>query len=44
VTEHRILEAFYFDGLSVKEIADEMAVSERAVGGWSSTGGTPRRS
>lgn len=28
-----ILEAFYFDGLSVREIADEMAISERAVEG-----------
>jgi RNA polymerase sigma factor (sigma-70 family) len=29
----RVLEAFYFDGLSVREIADEMALSERAVEG-----------
>ena len=29
----RALEAFYFDGLSVREIAEEMAVSERAVEG-----------
>ena len=29
----KILEAFYFDGKSVKEIADEMAISERAVEG-----------
>lgn len=29
----KILEAFYFDGMSVKEIADEMAISERAVEG-----------
>ena len=29
----RILEAFYYDGLSVREIADEMAISERAVEG-----------
>jgi RNA polymerase sigma-70 factor (ECF subfamily) len=29
----RALEAFYFDGLSVREIAAEMAVSERAVQG-----------
>jgi len=29
----RALEAFYFDGLSVREIAGEMAVSERAVEG-----------
>lgn len=29
----RALEAFYFDGLSVREIAAEMAVSERAVEG-----------
>jgi RNA polymerase sigma-70 factor (ECF subfamily) len=29
----RILEAFYFDGMSTKEIANEMAVSERAVEG-----------
>jgi RNA polymerase sigma-70 factor (ECF subfamily) len=29
----RILEAFYYDGLSVREIASEMAVSERAVEG-----------
>lgn len=28
-----ILEAFYYDGLSVREIASEMAVSERAVEG-----------
>ncbi|MDD8025427.1 MAG: sigma-70 family RNA polymerase sigma factor [Acidobacteriota bacterium] len=29
----RALEAFYFDGMSVREIASEMAVSERAVEG-----------
>ncbi|MBE0712970.1 MAG: sigma-70 family RNA polymerase sigma factor [Candidatus Aminicenantes bacterium] len=29
----RILEAFYYDGLSVREIANEMAISERAVEG-----------
>jgi RNA polymerase sigma-70 factor (ECF subfamily) len=29
----RILEAFYYDGLSVREIAREMGVSERAVEG-----------
>ena len=29
----RAIEAFYFDGLSVREIAGEMAVSERAVEG-----------
>lgn len=29
----RALEAFYFDGLSVREIAAEMALSERAVEG-----------
>jgi RNA polymerase sigma-70 factor (ECF subfamily) len=29
----RALEAFYFDGLSVREIAGEMSVSERAVEG-----------
>ncbi len=29
----RILEAFYYDGMSVREIAKEMAVSERAVEG-----------
>ena len=29
----RIVEAFYFDGMSVREIAAEMAVSERAVEG-----------
>ena len=29
----RALEAFYYDGMSVREIADEMAVSERAVEG-----------
>ncbi|HSA96658.1 MAG TPA: sigma-70 family RNA polymerase sigma factor [Acidobacteriota bacterium] len=29
----RVVEAFYFDGLSVREIAAEMAVSERAVEG-----------
>jgi len=29
----RILEAFYYDGLSVREIATEMAISERAVEG-----------
>jgi RNA polymerase sigma-70 factor, ECF subfamily len=29
----RAIEAFYFDGLSVREIASEMAVSERAVEG-----------
>jgi len=27
----RILEAFYYDGLSIREIAGEMALSERAV-------------
>ncbi len=29
----KILEAFYFDGMSVKEIANAMAISERAVEG-----------
>jgi RNA polymerase sigma-70 factor, ECF subfamily len=29
----RIIEAFYYDGLSVREIASEMAISERAVEG-----------
>jgi RNA polymerase sigma-70 factor (ECF subfamily) len=29
----KILEAFYYEGMSVREIADEMAVSERAVEG-----------
>jgi RNA polymerase sigma-70 factor (ECF subfamily) len=29
----RVLEAFYFDGMSVREIAGEMAVTERAVEG-----------
>lgn len=29
----RALEAFYFDGLSVREIAGEMSISERAVEG-----------
>lgn len=29
----KILEAFYYDGMSVKEIADIMAISERAVEG-----------
>jgi RNA polymerase sigma-70 factor (ECF subfamily) len=29
----RAVEAFYFDGMSVREIAGEMAVSERAVEG-----------
>lgn len=29
----RIVEAFYFDGLSVREIAGELALSERAVEG-----------
>ena len=29
----RILEAFYYDGLSVREIAGEMVLSERAVEG-----------
>ena len=29
----RAIEAFYYDGLSVREIAGEMAVSERAVEG-----------
>jgi RNA polymerase sigma-70 factor (ECF subfamily) len=29
----RVVEAFYYDGLSVREIANEMAVSERAVEG-----------
>jgi RNA polymerase sigma factor (sigma-70 family) len=29
----RILEAFYYDGKSVKEIAEIMAISERAVEG-----------
>lgn len=29
----KILEAFYFDGMSFKEIADEMAISVRAVEG-----------
>lgn len=29
----RIIEAFYYDGMSVKEVANEMAISERAVEG-----------
>ncbi len=29
----RLLEAFYYDGMSVREIANEMAISERAVEG-----------
>jgi RNA polymerase sigma-70 factor (ECF subfamily) len=29
----RALEAFYYDGMSVREIAGEMAISERAVEG-----------
>lgn len=29
----RILEAFYFEGMNVREIANEMAISERAVEG-----------
>jgi RNA polymerase sigma-70 factor (ECF subfamily) len=29
----RVLEAFYYDGLSVREIAGKMAISERAVEG-----------
>jgi RNA polymerase sigma-70 factor (ECF subfamily) len=29
----RILEAFYYDGMSIREIANEMAISERAVEG-----------
>ncbi len=29
----RVLEAFYFDGLSTREIASEMSISERAVEG-----------
>lgn len=29
----RVLEAFYYDGMSVREIAGEMAISERAVEG-----------
>lgn len=29
----RILEAFYYDGMSVREIAGEMVISERAVEG-----------
>ena len=29
----RVLEAFYYDGLSVREIAGEMTISERAVEG-----------
>jgi len=29
----RVLEAFYYDGMSIKEIAAEMALSERAVEG-----------
>jgi RNA polymerase sigma-70 factor (ECF subfamily) len=29
----RIIEAFYYDGMSVREIADEMNISERAVEG-----------
>ena len=29
----RILEAFYYEGMSVREIAGEMAISERAVEG-----------
>ena len=34
----RALEAFYYDGMSVREIAGEMAVSERAVEGLAATG------
>lgn len=30
----RVIEAFYYDGLSVKEIAAEMAISARAVEGY----------
>jgi RNA polymerase sigma factor (sigma-70 family) len=30
----RALEAFYYDGMSVKEIANEMAISDRAVEGY----------
>lgn len=30
----RVLEAFYYDGMSVMEIADEMAISCRAVEGY----------
>ena len=30
----RVLEAFYFDGMSVREIASEMAISDRAVEGY----------
>ena len=29
----KVLEAFYFDGMSVRQIASEMAISERAVEG-----------
>ena len=29
----KIIEAFYYDGMSVKEIAESMAISERAVEG-----------
>ncbi len=29
----KILEAFYYDGMSVREIADDMSLSERAVEG-----------
>jgi RNA polymerase sigma-70 factor (ECF subfamily) len=29
----QILEAFYYDGMSVREIADDMSISERAVEG-----------
>jgi RNA polymerase sigma-70 factor (ECF subfamily) len=29
----KILEAFYYDGKSIREIADEMAISEKAVEG-----------
>jgi RNA polymerase sigma-70 factor (ECF subfamily) len=29
----KIIEAFYYDGMSAKEIADSMAISERAVEG-----------
>jgi len=30
----RVIEAFYYDGMKVREIADEMAISDRAVEGY----------
>jgi RNA polymerase sigma factor (sigma-70 family) len=30
----RVLEAFYYDGMSVREIANEMAITDRAVEGY----------